>query len=198
MSAHARIEDTLPTPVRPGAVPSSTRQERTPLSVVPAPQASTWPRTVLLCLSLVLAALAAALVLNISMSNRQYELVDLRRQQAELSETNQRLAEQVGYLQAPQNLAARADALGMVTSGGTSTIDVATGAVTEAPAGGRSEQVSATFVAPPANADAVRQGVSGQDAAQGEIPAPRTSEPSAAPDRGADASRPARSGGSDR
>ncbi|HCG15049.1 MAG TPA: hypothetical protein DEU94_02725, partial [Micrococcus luteus] len=127
MAAHARIAGSL----RPGSTPVAPArpapQERTPLSVVPAPLPRSRSGVTVLCVLVVLAALAAVLVMNITMSNRQYALLDLRQEQQAVTETNERLAEQVGNLEAPQNLAARADALGMVAPAGTASVDAGTG-----------------------------------------------------------------------
>ena len=95
MAAHARIAESL----RPGSTPVAparpTPQERTPLSVVPAPLPRSRSGVTVLCVLVVLAALAAVLVMNITMSNRQYALLDLRQEQQAVTETNERLAEQV-------------------------------------------------------------------------------------------------------
>lgn len=179
MSAHARIEvplhpvGSVADAVAPVAVP------RTPLSVVPAPLPRSGPGITVLCVSLLLAALVAVLVLNITLSNRQYALLGLRAEQQELTQTNERLAEQVGFLEAPQNLAARAAALGMLPAAGTGSVDAATGAFSGEAAAAREGSVSAAFVAPPAAADAPHQRAGAETA--GEIPAPVTGAPAVAP-----------------
>lgn len=172
MAAHARIAESL----RPGSTPVAPArpapQERTPLSVVPAPLPRSRSGVTVLCVFVVLAALAAVLVMNITMSNRQYALLDLRQEQQAVTETNERLAEQVGHLEAPQNLAARADALGMVAPAGTASVDAGTGQFSGEAQAAQDGDISATYVAPPADADAVRQGAS--DDGQDEIEGPRT------------------------
>ena len=175
MAAHARIAEPLHHTGRPVAPARPAPQERTPLSVVPAPLPRSRSGMTVLCVVVLLAALAAVLVMNITMSNRQYALLDLREEQQAVTEVNERLAEQVGYLEAPQNLAARADALGMVAPAGTASVDAATGEFRGEAQAAREGGVSATFVAPPANADAARQGAAGSaDAGRGEIEGPRT------------------------
>lgn len=180
MAAHARIAEPLS---HAGAPARPAPQERTPLSVVPAPLPRSRSGMTVLCVVVLLAALAAVLVMNITMSNRQYALLDLRQEQQAVTEVNERLAEQVGYLEAPQNVAARADALGMVAPAGTASVDAATGEFRGEAQPAREGEISATFVAPPVNADAVRQGSAGSaDADRGDIEGPRTlAAPAAAP-----------------
>ncbi|MBP2217403.1 hypothetical protein [Arthrobacter sp. CAN_C5] len=111
----------LATPRLGGA---SSQQVRTPLSLVPAgPARRRIPFAVFSMLALV-GALVTVLMLNISVSSSQYELVDLRNQQIALSQENQALTQQMEDLQAPQNLAAEARELGMVASPGFGAIDV--------------------------------------------------------------------------
>ena len=154
--------------------------------MVPAPLPRSRSGVTVLCVLVVLAALAAVLVMNITMSNRQYALLDLRQEQQAVTETNERLAEQVGHLEAPQNLAARADALGMVAPAGTASVDAGTGQFSGEAQAAQDGDISATYVAPPADADAVRQGTAGDG--QDEIEGPRTlggEDASAAPDQDA-------------
>lgn len=186
MVAHARMAEPLHPGARPIAPARPAPQERTPLSVVPAPLPRSRSGMTVLCVLVLLAALAAVLVMNISMSNRQYALLDLREEQQAVIEVNERLAEQVGYLEAPQNLAARAAALGMVPPAGTASIDARTGEFRgEAQAAGEGG-ISASFVAPPADADAVRQGTAGSTAeSRGAIEGPRTLGADTAPRDGA-------------
>lgn len=170
MAAHARIAEP-PHPGTPRVTPARPApQERTPLSVVPAPLPRSRSGMTVLCVLVLLAALTAVLVMNITMSNRQYALLDLRQEQQAVTEANERLAEQVGYLEAPQNLAARADALGMVAPAGTASVDAGTGEFRGEAQAAREGEISASFVAPPAAADAAVRA----DAGAGEIEGPRT------------------------
>ncbi len=68
----------------------------------------------------------AVLVLNISVSTAQYQLVQLRSDQTTLTKQNQDLTQQVQNFDAPQNLAAKAAELGMVASTGKGQIDLST------------------------------------------------------------------------
>lgn len=186
MSAQAQSEN--PQVARP-ALPAPTgqaRAARTPLSVVPAPLPRSGPGIAVLCALVLLASLAALLVMNVTISNRQYELLDLRAQQQQVTVANEQLRERVGTLEAPQNLAARADGLGMVPAGGTGSLDLSTGRFSDAPedAAG-SGGLSTSYVAPPAagTRDAATRGA--------DIEGPRTgSAPTGASADGAPASAP--------
>jgi hypothetical protein len=81
---------------------------------------------VVLCFGLLAVALIAVLVLNISVSTAQYQLVSLRSEQTTLTKQNQDLTQQVQNFEAPQNLAAKASELGMVASTGKGQIDLST------------------------------------------------------------------------
>ena len=108
----------------PGTGGASSQQVRTPLSLVPAgPTRRRIPFAVFSMIALV-GALVTVLMLNISVSSSQYELVDLRNQQIALNQENQALTQQMEDLNAPQNLAAEARELGMVASPGFGSIDV--------------------------------------------------------------------------
>ena len=72
----------------------------------------------------------AVLVLNISVSSAQYQLVQLRSEQSTLTKQNQDLTQQVQNFDAPQNLAAKATELGMVASTVKGQIDLSTLTVT--------------------------------------------------------------------
>jgi hypothetical protein len=110
------------------------------------------------------AALIAVLVLNISVSTAQYQLVELRAKQSSLTKANQDLTQQVQNFEAPQNLAAKATELGMVASTVKGQIDLstlsvtgkATPAVKGAAAGAviPSPAVAGQLIVPPAATDA--------------------------------------------
>jgi hypothetical protein len=96
------------------------------------------------------AALLAVLVLNVSVSTGQYQLVQLRNEQMTLAKQNQDLTQRVQNYEAPQNLAARAAQYGMVASTSSGQIDLKTLAVTgKAKAAEKGAPQSAT-IAPPA------------------------------------------------
>jgi hypothetical protein len=76
------------------------------------------------------AALLTVLVLNISVSTAQYQLVQLKAEAATLNKENQDLTQKKQNFEAPQNLAAKAAELGMVASTVKGQIDVNTMTVT--------------------------------------------------------------------
>ncbi|CAM3801551.1 Cell division protein FtsL [Micrococcus flavus] len=148
--------------------------------MVPAPLPRSGSGVAVLCAVVLLVALALVLVMNISMSNRQYGLIDLRDRLVEVTEANERLAEQVGYLDAPQNLAARADALGMVPAAGAGIVDADAGEVAPATARRESADLVTGHVGPPADADEARQGLAAAADAEAELAGPRTLTPAEA------------------
>ncbi|NUT71821.1 hypothetical protein [Pseudarthrobacter sp. C4D7] len=116
--------------IRPAGKPGGAQKARTPLSVVrTAPQKRRAP-FVVLCFAMLAVALVAVLVLNISVSTAQYQLVELRAKQSSLTKANQDLTQQVQNYEAPQNLAAKATELGMVASTVKGQIDLSTLSVT--------------------------------------------------------------------
>src|SRR5215217_5115606 len=114
----------------PAGSPEAPRRSRTPLSVVrTAPRKRRAP-FVVLCFGMLALALIAVLVLNISVSTAQYQLVELRATQRTLTKQNKDLTQQVQNFEAPQNLAAQATKLGMVPSTVKGQIDLSTLSVT--------------------------------------------------------------------
>ena len=113
---------------RPGI--EQPRKSRTPLSVVRSVPRKRRAPFVVLCFGLLAIALMAVLVLNISVSSAQYQLVQLRSEQTTLTKQNQDLTQQVQNFDAPQNLAAKAAELGMVASLAKGQIDLSTLSVT--------------------------------------------------------------------
>ncbi|WLQ05533.1 hypothetical protein [Arthrobacter oryzae] len=111
----------------------SERKLRTPLSVVRSTPRKRRAPFVVLCFALLAVALMAVLVLNISVSTAQYQLVQLRSEQSTLTKQNQDLTQQVQNFDAPQNLAAKATELGMVASTGKGQIDLSTLTVSGTP-----------------------------------------------------------------
>jgi len=118
-----------------GPKPSSgsERKLRTPLSVVRSTPRKRRAPFVVLCFAMLALALMAVLVLNISVSTAQYQLVQLRSDQSTLTKQNQDLTQQVQNYDAPQNLAAKATELGMVASTGKGQIDLSTLTVSGTP-----------------------------------------------------------------
>ncbi|MCQ6270445.1 hypothetical protein M8J71_08115 [Pseudarthrobacter sp. R1] len=114
----------------PAGSPAGPRRSRTPLSVVRTVPRKRRAPFVVLCFAMLAVALIAVLVLNISVSTAQYQLVELRAKQSTLTKQNQDLTQQVQNFEAPQNLAAQATKLGMVPSTVKGQIDLSTLSVT--------------------------------------------------------------------
>lgn len=114
----------------PAAGEPGSRKNRTPLSVVRSVPRKRRAPFVVLCFAMLAVALIAVLVLNISVSTAQYQLVELRARQSTLTKQNQDLTQQVQNFEAPQNLAAKAKDLGMVASTVKGQIDLSTLSVT--------------------------------------------------------------------
>jgi cell division protein FtsL len=114
----------------PAGSPGAGRKGRTPLSVVRSMPRKRRAPFVVLCFALLAVALIAVLVLNISVSTAQYQLVELRARHSTLTKQNQDLTQQVQNFEAPQNLAAKAKDLGMVASTVKGQIDLSTLSVT--------------------------------------------------------------------
>lgn len=114
-----------PLELLPGTAPGEPRR-RTPLSLVPAAPNRRRAPLVILCFLALVSALAAVLVLNVSVSTGQYELVQLRNEQMALAQQNQSLTQQVENRLAPQNLAVEAAELGMVASSTSGSINLRT------------------------------------------------------------------------
>ncbi len=106
------------------------RKARTPLSLVRSAPGKRRTPFVVLCFVAMAAALLTVLVLNISVSTAQYQLVQLKAEAATLNKENQDLTQKKQNYEAPQNLAAKAAELGMVASTVKGQIDLNTMAVT--------------------------------------------------------------------
>ncbi|ASN19769.1 hypothetical protein [Arthrobacter sp. YN] len=114
----------------PAGKPDAGRKARTPLSVVRNAPGKRRTPFVVLCFVAMAAALLTVLVLNISVSTAQYQLVQLKAEAATLNKENQDLTQKKQNFEAPQNLAAKAAELGMVPSTVKGQIDLNTMTVT--------------------------------------------------------------------
>ena len=108
-------------------------RRRTPLSVVPASKTRRRAPLFIFCFFALILGLSAVLLLNISVSSGQYQLVQLQNERTELAQRNEALTQQLENHQAPQVLAAAAADLGMVTSSTFGSIDLQTLSVTGNP-----------------------------------------------------------------
>lgn len=95
------------------------------------------------------------LLLNVLIVTRQYDMVDLRAQEQRLVQENQALQQEIGFKEAPQDLAVRASALGMFASSSQATLNLQTSKIegTPAPAAsptGKASTKEQNLIAPPA------------------------------------------------
>ncbi|MHA6668285.1 hypothetical protein ACX3O0_05400 [Homoserinimonas sp. A447] len=77
--------------------------------------------------------LASQMLLSIALADGAYQISDLQAEQKELSRAQQSVTEQLNVLESPQNLAARAESLGLVSNNSAVYLDLATGAVMGSP-----------------------------------------------------------------
>jgi hypothetical protein len=115
-------------PVRPVARPL-VRPQAPRLRVVAPVRRRSAGGLALLSVTLLGFGLLVLLLLNISIGKGAYALTELQRQQRDLAETKQALAEQVQQVSAPQELAAKARHLGMVPAPNPAFVDVPDGRV---------------------------------------------------------------------
>ncbi|GAB4100413.1 hypothetical protein [Sinomonas halotolerans] len=165
----------------PGRDRTPAPARRAPLALVRTSPVRRRAPFAIFCLGVLAAALVGVLVLNISVSTGQYELVQLRSEQLTLQKQNQDLTQRAQNHEAPQNLAARAAELGMVASTSKGQIDLATLAVTgKAKAAEKAAPQGAVIAAPaiPGQIDPVPAPITGEplmaraEASPGPAPAP--------------------------
>ncbi|MFQ4150430.1 hypothetical protein AAGW05_17385 [Arthrobacter sp. LAPM80] len=151
-----------PGPLTPAPQTGATRKARTPLSlVVSTPRRSSRALVTGLFL-VVLAALTVVLVMSISVSKGQYELVGLKNQQSVLHKSNQSLEQEIAAKSSPQELVARAAAMGMVPAATTGQIDVRTKKVSGSPMPAAAD-TKGLVVIPPALIDKPQPVVAAQE-----------------------------------
>lgn len=79
------------------------------------------------------AVLASQMLLSIALADGAYQISDLQAEQKELARSQQSVTEELNVLESPQNLAARAESLGLVSNNSAVYLDLATGAVMGSP-----------------------------------------------------------------
>ncbi|NYE93962.1 hypothetical protein FHU41_000183 [Psychromicrobium silvestre] len=144
--ATARVLNPLSSPLGSEAAPS---RARTPLSLVRSQPGRRRAPFVVFCFLALVAAMATVLVLNISVSSGQYELVQLNNKKDTLVKQNQVLTQQVQNAQAPQNLVKRAQQLGMVAANTTGQINVDTQTIAGSPAPATAQAKPMPLIAAP-------------------------------------------------
>ena len=123
-------EPALDRPQRPG------RERRTHLEVVSTrSQRRARPRTLyaIVAVSALLVIVVTQLLLSIGVSQGAYQLSSLQTKQTELQRSYQAASEDLNRLTSPQNLAANANALGMVSNSSPAYLRLSDGAVLGAP-----------------------------------------------------------------
>ena len=149
----------VPSSVRAAARTEETREEkpkqRNPLSAVRRRARKLSPPTMLAVFAAIPLTLIFILLLNVLIVTRQYDMVDLRAQEQQLVQENQALQQEIGFKEAPQDLAIRASTLGMFVSSSQATLNLQSSTIegTPTPAasptgaeGGKQENL----IAPPA------------------------------------------------
>ena len=129
----------VPGPVRAAARTEEPREEevvtrRTPLSAVTRRARRLSPPTMLAVFAAIPLTLIFILLLNVLIVTRQYDMVDLRAQEQQLVQENQALQQEIGFKEAPQDLAIRASTLGMFASSSQATLNLQSSTIEGTPA----------------------------------------------------------------
>lgn len=150
----------VPGPVRAAARTEELREEetvirRTPLSAVTRRARRLSPPTMLAVFAAISLTLIFILLLNVLIVTRQYDMVDLRSQEQRLVQENQALQQEIGFKEAPQDLAVRASALGMFASSSQATLNLQTSKIEGTPTPvasptGKAATKEQNLIAPPA------------------------------------------------
>ena len=134
---------------RPVTAPESLVKNRAPLVQKRAKRGSA--RMVLNSfLVLIIAYLTFSLLLTVVIAQRQNDMVSLKAQETRLLQENQALNQDIGYRQAPQDLAIRASTLGMFVSSQPASLNVKTNTIEGTPSPAASPaRATPNMVAPP-------------------------------------------------
>src|SRR5699024_887445 len=89
------------------------------------------------------------LVVNIILSNRQYEMVELDNELTNITQSNEALAQDLSQKSAPQSVAQQAAELGMVLPGTPGSIDLATGQISGSASAAKKDNTPTESVADP-------------------------------------------------
>lgn len=119
-------------PARPSDQPAPRRLA----AVAPAPRRRVRPRThyALVAVGAAAAVIVVQLLLSVAVTSGAFRLVDLTNAKAALDRSSQETSEDLQRLESPQNLAANASALGMVTDGSPVYLRLSDGSVSGTPA----------------------------------------------------------------
>lgn len=127
----------VPLSVRSAARAEEAREakpkQRNPLSTVRRRARKLSPPIMLAVFAAIPLTLIFILLLNALIVTRQYDMVDLRAQEQRLVQENQALQQEIGFKEAPQDLAVRASALGMFVSSSQATLNLQTSTIEGTP-----------------------------------------------------------------
>lgn len=127
----------VPLSVRSAARAEEAREakpkQRNPLSTVRRRARKLSPPIMLAVFAAIPLTLIFILLLNVLIVTRQYDMVDLRAQEQRLVQENQALQQEIGFKEAPQDLAVRASALGMFVSSSQATLNLQTSTIEGTP-----------------------------------------------------------------
>jgi len=128
----------VPSSVRAAARTEEAREtkpkQRNPLSTVRRRARKLSPPTMLAVFAAIPLTLVFILLLNVLIVTRQYDMVDLRAQEQQLVQENQALQQEIGFKEAPQDLAVRASTLGMFVSSSQATLNLQSSTIEGTPA----------------------------------------------------------------
>lgn len=128
----------VPSGVRAAARTEEAREakpkQRNPLSTVRRRARKLSPPTMLAVFAAIPLTLVFILLLNVLIVTRQYDMVDLRAQEQQLVQENQALQQEIGFKEAPQDLAIRASTLGMFVSSSQATLNLQSSTIEGTPA----------------------------------------------------------------
>ncbi|MDV2976412.1 hypothetical protein [Glutamicibacter sp. HZAU] len=157
-----------PEPVPASNLPKGDSRQRVTLSLVPKMNETN--KRSMFTMSAVLIFLAFSVIvtlvlLNTSVAQRQYDIVNLRSQERALSQENQALLKEAQSLAAPQALAAKAKDLGLVSPGAPGLISLSEGKVTQdAEKAVKAKNSKQEYGTIPLPGDSIRKGESKTDA----------------------------------
>ncbi|HIY86150.1 MAG TPA: hypothetical protein H9822_06860 [Candidatus Yaniella excrementavium] len=138
---------------QPGYIPSGgdadARTRRDQFKVISGQLKRTPIGYTIFVMTIPIVALLVVLVVNIVLSNRQYDLVELNSQLTNITQSNEALAQDLAQSSAPQSVAQQAADLGMVLPGTSASIDLASGEITGTATAAESDNTPTSFVSEP-------------------------------------------------
>ena len=130
----SRVPSSVRAAVRTEEVRETKPKQRNPLSTVRRRARKLSPPTMLAVFAAIPLTLIFILLLNVLIVTRQYDMVDLRAQEQRLVQENQALQQEIGFKEAPQDLAIRASTLGMFVSSSQATLNLQSSTIEGTPA----------------------------------------------------------------